>query len=330
MMVKSLWLTVVLAGAGCGFGDNNAVQRTASEVCGDGTVNPGEGCDDGNLLDGDGCSERCSVEVANPVCGNGTREANEACDDGNTSAGDGCSATCTNEIVCGNGTREGSEECDDGNVASGDGCSPTCSTEPATACSLVPQGGCSGATPACDIDATQETSCRAVTTQGVSNSHCASDTACRAGYTCVGEDNAVEDPFCARFCIADSDCTGAGSRCVHALVDAQNTPLNVNVCSNACNPVTQTGCPSGMGCIAATATSGDLTDCIYMGTTPDGGACNTPDDCQEGSSCVTSNGVSVCRSFCLVGDDSTCPGLLECESIGTGIDIGAVEYGICF
>ncbi len=328
-MLKSLWLVTVLAGVGCGFGDNNAVRRTATVACGDGVVDAGEACDDGNLLDGDGCSERCSVEVANPVCGNGTRESNEACDDGNQTAGDGCSPTCTREAVCGNGTREADEECDDGNVASGDGCSPTCDVEAATACSLVPQGGCSGATPACDLDENNETACRAVTSQGVSNSHCSTLTACKAGYTCVGNDNAVEDPFCARFCITDGDCNATGSRCVHPLVDAQNNPLNVTVCSNACNPVTQSGCAADMGCIAQGASTGDFTDCIYMGNTGDGGACNTSDDCREGFDCIAQGATSSCRRYCVVGDDSTCPGLQTCESFTSPINIGSTEFGAC-
>ncbi|MFQ5494391.1 MAG: DNRLRE domain-containing protein, partial [Phycisphaerae bacterium] len=33
-----------------------------SPVCGDGTIDAGEGCDDGNTIDGDGCSSACQVE----------------------------------------------------------------------------------------------------------------------------------------------------------------------------------------------------------------------------------------------------------------------------
>ena len=34
-----------------------------------------------------------------PVCGNTTVEAGEGCDDGNTVAGDGCAADCTLEVT---------------------------------------------------------------------------------------------------------------------------------------------------------------------------------------------------------------------------------------
>ena len=321
------WLC--LAGlAACGFGDNGAASRTAVDVCGDGVVSGSEGCDDGNDADGDGCSERCTVESTNPVCGNGTRESAEACDDGNTAAGDGCSPTCTREAVCGNGTLEGSEACDDGNVASGDGCSPICAVEPATACALVPQSGCSGATPACDVD-DGSTSCRAVTSMGTSNNHCAVDTACKAGYTCIGDEDAANPAWCARFCLADGDCTGTGSRCLTGLVDGNLDPINVTVCTNACNPVAQSGCPTGMGCIARHAAAGDFTDCMYQGTTPDGGSCQTRADCMKGSTCLDIGGVGVCREYCTVGDDSTCPFDQSCVSLANDITIGAVEYGVC-
>ena len=328
-MLKSLCLAAAFAGAGCGFGDNHGVTRTATAVCGDHVVDAGEGCDDGNTDDGDGCSETCAVEVANPTCGNGTRETGEACDDGNATSGDGCSATCAVESVCGNGQRETGEACDDGNLASGDGCSPTCEVESPAACSLVPQSGCSGATPACDVGGIDVTSCRAVTSQGTSNNHCSVATACKSGYTCIGDDDLTHTAWCARFCLADGDCTGTGSRCVTGLVDENSDPLNVTVCSNACNPVTQSGCPTGMGCVARHATAGDYTDCIYQGTTPDGDTCVTRADCMEGSTCVENGGVATCRSYCIVGDDSTCDIGELCRSLSNDITIGAVEYGIC-
>lgn len=297
-------------------------------MCGDGIVDLGEGCDDGNATSGDGCSDTCAAEVPDPVCGNGTREVGEACDDGNQATGDGCSATCDVESVCGNGTREAGEACDDGNLASGDGCSPTCQVETATACSLVPQGGCGGDTPACDLDEDGSTTCRAVTSQGTSNHHCSTDTACKAGYTCIG-DGTPATPWCARFCLADADCLGDGSRCVIGLANEVGDLLNVTVCSNACNPVTQSGCPSGMGCVARSATAGDFTDCRYMGSKLDGQSCTSSAECRPGSDCVTAGGVSTCERYCLVGDDTTCGLGQTCVPFIGNLTIGAVEYGSC-
>lgn len=234
-----------------------------------------------------------------------------------------------NQPVCGNGTKEGAEACDDGNLASGDGCSPICMVETAAACSLVPQSGCSGATPACDVGGIDVTECRAVTSMGTSNNHCSTFTACKAGYTCIGDDDPNNTPWCARFCLADGDCTGTGSRCVTDLVDENDDPLNVTVCSNACNPVTQSGCPSGMGCLAAGAMGGAYTDCRYMGATPDGSTCVSSTDCFEGSTCVTIGAAKTCRAYCVVGDDSTCLGAETCDGFATPLVIGTTEYGIC-
>jgi len=324
------WLSLLALVASCGFGDNGAFSASSRHVCGDSIVDSDEGCDDGNNVSGDGCSDTCAAEVANPVCGNGTREVGEACDDGNGSTGDGCSATCVVESVCGNGTREQGEACDDGNTASGDGCSPTCQVESATACALVPQGGCSGATPACDVYDDGHTACRAVTVQGTANNHCTTDTACKAGYTCLGDGVAANTPWCARFCNVDGDCSpGDGSRCVIGLDDPNGQPLNVKVCSNACDPYEQTGCPTGMGCVGRTATAGDYTDCRYMGTKLDGQTCTSHTECMTGSTCVGSNGVFTCRSFCLVGEPTTCLAGQICVGFAGDMIIGTTEYGTC-
>jgi cysteine-rich repeat protein len=323
-------LVFVLAAlvAGCGFGDNHLTASSTHHACGDGVLDPGEGCDDGNLTSGDGCSDTCAVEAAHPVCGNGTREVGEACDDGNTISGDGCSATCTVESVCGNGVREAGEACDDGNTASGDGCSPTCQVETAAACGLVPQSGCSGATPACDISG-DTTACRAVTASGTSNSHCSADTTCKAGYTCVGTDDPADAPWCMPFCAHDSDCSGTGSRCVIGLLDTAGHALNVDVCSNACDVYGQTGCPTGMGCVGHDATGGDFTDCAYMAGAADGASCTSAHDCAIGSTCVNDSGISTCHPYCVVNNNSTCEPGHVCIPFSSPLVIGTTQYGTC-
>ncbi len=204
---------------------------------------------------------------------------------------------------------------------------PTPDAPPAPACGLVPQSGCSGSTPACDLSATGDTECRAVTAQGTSNSHCATDTACRAGYTCLG-DGSSNLPWCARFCEVDSDCNGAGSRCVVGITTG-NTALDVDVCSNACDPYGQTGCPSDMGCVARNDAAGDYTDCRYMGSLPDGAACTKASDCMTGSDCVGTAGATVCRAYCVVGNSTTCPVGDSCVGFVAPLTISGVEYGAC-
>ena len=197
---------------------------------------------------------------------------------------------------------------------------------PATSCTLVPQSGCSGQTPACDLAADGTTFCRAVTSQGTSNNHCVLDSECRDGYTCTddGDGNAA---WCARFCTQDSGCTGTGSRCVVAL-SAAATALGVSVCSNACDPYAQTGCPTGMGCLPFDAAAGDFTDCAYMGTKLDGQTCATDEECRDGSVCVTSNTVTACRSLCIVGNASSCV-TGSCVGFTQPHTIGATTYGAC-
>lgn len=79
-------------------------------VCGDSTVNVGEGCDDGGFVPNDGCSASCTVEqgytcTGTPLstctftCGNGSVSGSEQCDDGNTTNGDTCSAVCLYEFT---------------------------------------------------------------------------------------------------------------------------------------------------------------------------------------------------------------------------------------
>ncbi len=298
-MLAKHFACLSLVVAACGFGDNHSLETTPTRhMCGDAALDDGEGCDDGNTANGDGCSALCAVETPAPRCGNGVREVGEACDDGNTAAGDGCSAGCQIE------------------------------PPPNPVCALVPQGGCA-AGEACDIEDDGDTTCRAVTTQGNSNSHCTVDTACRAGYTCTGDGEAAHTPWCARFCIVDADCTGTGSRCLFALSSSSGAPLGVNVCSNACDPYGQTGCPSQMGCIARDSAAGDFTDCRYQGTTPDGSSCTTTADCQPGSDCVASGGVKTCESYCVVGNNSTCPQFQTCLAFTPDIQIGTTHYGSC-
>ncbi|HUJ57590.1 MAG TPA: hypothetical protein VLX92_03845 [Kofleriaceae bacterium] len=200
------------------------------------------------------------------------------------------------------------------------------------ACTLVPQSGCSGADPACDLTAADDgtVGCRAVTKQGVSNSHCALDTDCKTGYTCVHDDaNSADAPWCARFCDVDGDCTGIGSRCVDQLVDHNDHGLGIYTCSNSCDVYEQARCPSGMGCLGFTDAGGNYTDCAYMGTTPDGDACTASDQCELGSSCVTVGGASTCAAYCLFGDDTTCDGTELCNEFATPLTINGVEYGFC-
>jgi hypothetical protein len=199
----------------------------------------------------------------------------------------------------------------------------------APACVLVPQAGCSGATPACDLTTGIDPGCRAVTKQGTSNDHCTLATDCKAGFTCIHDTEPSDAPFCSRFCLHDGDCTGTGSRCVDGLDDDNGKPIGVTVCSNACDPFGQTGCPSGMGCIGVDDAGGDFTDCIYMAGKPDGSACTTTNECLAGSVCVDDAGTATCEPYCHVNNAATCTSGTTCTGFASPLVIAGIEYGAC-
>lgn len=356
MKRKFAWLSLALAFAGCQFGDDpRASQRQAR--CGDKIVDVSEGCDDGNTTSGDGCSATCAVETPNPVCGNnkkeqgeecddgnvvngdgcssackaegarcgnGSREGNEACDDGNTTAGDGCSATCESEVRCGDGTKTAGEECDDGNTTSGDGCSSTCTVETAV-CDLVPNDGCA-ANEACDLDDQHEHACRAKGTR-TTEVRCSADTECAAGYTCVDYGGTG---YCTRYCATDGHCTGSGAACEVDLEDQDDADGLASLCTFACDPVADTGCPGALSCHTYEDSARDYTQCVAAGTKQPGTACTADDQCDGGAACVESNGgASVCRDYCQVGNNATCPTGQTCTTFNPELKIGNTIVGAC-
>lgn len=197
-----------------------------------------------------------------------------------------------------------------------------------TACTLLPQAGCSGVKPACDLTEAEDgtAACRAVTLAGTSDSRCAVSTACSAGYSCVGDLGV--DSSCMKFCADDSGCSGLGARCAYNLVNNNGDPLNVKVCSNACDPYLQTGCPSGMGCNAYNATGGDYTDCGVMGTKSVGSTCASSDECSPGALCVD-DGTARCRYYCKLGVSGSCPSSQTCGAFASTLQIGSTSYGFC-
>jgi hypothetical protein len=200
-------------------------------------------------------------------------------------------------------------------------------------CELLPQGGCTGATPACDLTSADDgtVECRAVTAPGTSTDHCATDTACATGYTCTHGSDATDDPWCARFCDHDTDCTGSGSRCVVGLIGSHGQSLGIDVCSASCDLVAQTGCPSSRGCYAfePAGSGSDYTDCENPGTVAIGGTCTIDEDCVAGGVCVGNAATGTCASICVVGDDTTCPGNLTCVGFTVPLTINGTEYGAC-
>lgn len=339
--------TLCLAVAGC-FGDDrtHAADDDPAE-CGDGLIDPGEQCDDGDTAGGDGCDAACDVEtgwsclgepsvcsMTTGSCGDGAIASGEDCDDGDTTGGDGCSAACDVEAgwecagspshcnpLCGNGHLDPGEDCD-----GGADCDATCHL--IAACTLVsPQTGCP-ADSACDLDGVDgSTACRAVTSEGTSNNHCTTATACAAGYTCLGDAANVNSTACHRFCDVDSNCTGAGARCLLQIDDGTGNPVpGVTVCTNHCDPAAQSGCPSGQACYAYEDGTKDYTDCTLPGTRAVGQTCSVVEDCQLGLMCISQGGTDVCRRTCEVGTACTTG---SCTGFTAPIVIDGAEIGVC-
>ena len=108
----------------------------AASICGNGTLDSGEGCDDGNTAVGDACNVTCNIEDGNAcnsaapgLTGNGSC-ASGICD----TAGNSAPGVCEPQRMCGNGVLEAGEGCDDANVLSGDACDAACDIETGNAC----------------------------------------------------------------------------------------------------------------------------------------------------------------------------------------------------
>src|SRR5262245_31281859 len=108
------------------------------DLCGNGTIDPGESCDEGAANSPTGaCTDQCETAA----CGDGKIEAGvEECDPGSQpgstspktddpNCNSDCKLTRCGDGVVQKGGNRPDEQCDDGNNVAGDGCSPTCQFE---------------------------------------------------------------------------------------------------------------------------------------------------------------------------------------------------------
>ncbi|HVR61359.1 MAG TPA: hypothetical protein VMU50_05635 [Polyangia bacterium] len=146
---------------------------------------------------------------------------------------------------------------------------------------------------------------------------------CAPGLVCLGE-MCGKINRCYRLCSSDAQC-GAGISC-SIPVNTQTSVLGFNpkVCDvprQDCDPIAQTGCPSGLTCYLLND-GNTLCDCPSSSASAEGGSCVLYYDCKASLTCVASAGSSAaCRSICATAS-STCAMGTTCKAIGASTKFG--------
>ncbi len=281
---------------------------TGSAGDGGGGDGPGPECEPGTVA----CRDECW-----PICGVDERRN---------------LATCACEPAGGDADTDADSDTDTGSGSDTDDCD-----DGGHECRLVgPQCGCPGGQKCTVIDAATY-GCIADGPQDDGDECDNAVDDCEAGLICVGGDEM--DFLCRRFCEADRDCVGDGSLCVYGLNSGGEVVPDAQMCSVDCNPLTGSGCRSGMNCnIFVTEAGGDvyLTDCDERedpaGT--QGVACDgdVGPYCARGLACVDAGDGAgwVCRDWCEPpGGFGACAGGLDCLGFDPAADVAGTEYGVC-
>jgi MYXO-CTERM domain-containing protein len=294
-----------------------------SSLCGNGTLNAGEGCDDGDTDDGDGCSAICQVEDGSACNASAPGDIGDAsCASGNCDLlGNAAPGVCEALGVCGNGLLEAGEGCDDGNTATGDGCTDVCQVEDGGACNDSAPGELGDAS--CD-------SGNCDTVGNPAPGVCEALGTCGNGILETGEGcddgNTTDADGCSVICFIEDggacNTTAPGivddASCDSGICDTVGNPApgvceGVNTCGNGL-------LEAGEGCDDGNATGAD--GCSATCEVEDGGACNAsaPGDigsasCESGNCDLAGNPApGICEALGACGN-----GLIEA---GEGCDDG--------
>jgi hypothetical protein len=162
---------------------------------------------------------------------------------------------------------------------------------------------------------------------------------CGEGFHCVNNGTTGFSGFCHQWCTEDDDCdaptTGPGGICVLQLSNGAGT-----VCSQNCDPVSDTGCKEYNGalkCDIGQEPQGAMrwfTRCVGVGSVTADGVCAAINECAPGSSCIPIQNEpdNHCLSWCTnPNGGGTCPQGAShvCSPFTTPLIIGSVEYGAC-
>lgn len=249
---------------------------------------------------------------------------------GSGGAGEGASSTTSSTAGSGGGGDGGGATTT--STASTSGTTSTTSTTPPcedSPCKLVsPQCGCEDGD-MCAINGSGDRTCHKPGLLAL-DEVCVGLYACAAGALCVNA--STTKSLCAPYCDEDSQC--GGGLCVLELNDPDDPSQvlpDIKLCSNHCDPVSGSGCPSvpGIGCHIYREPDGQMrpfTLCAGAGTNTQNAACVDNEDCAPGLACFSfDDGSTACLQYCNV-DNPAC-GL--CAELNPPFIYNGVNYGAC-
>jgi hypothetical protein len=162
---------------------------------------------------------------------------------------------------------------------------------------------------------------------------CGASAPCAPGLLCVPLSSSIST--CEKFCSSDADCTSPGGLCQKTLGDGQGGTIpNATLCSENCNPISNSGCSvSGTSCRLARESGGaerTYTDCGPAGTKTQGASCDPSlDECAPGYTCMNvSASQSNCLQYCAPPAGS-CPPTTTCVGLTPAAIVGGTSYGVC-
>jgi hypothetical protein len=200
-----------------------------------------------------------------------------------------------------------------------------------TPCKLVePQCGCA-ADEMCAVINTGAIECHSPVGDVSIGQVCTGLYSCEPGSLCTLKSSSTST--CTRYCDADAQC--GGGLCLIQLNDPQNPGQvlpGVTLCSDDCNPVTNVGCPAGLGlgCQLGQQQDGAMTVFSVCNGAGNGGqyaTCADQEDCAPGFACFDT-GVLECLQYCNP-PNGICSGGATCVSFNPQLFYKGVEYGAC-
>ncbi|MFK7986787.1 MAG: DUF4215 domain-containing protein [Sandaracinaceae bacterium] len=338
----------------------------ATLVCGNNSLEAGEGCDDGGVAPLDGCDANCQIESGNTCNADGSGATGTAsCASGICDVTAGAPGQCEAAGTCGNAVLEAGEGCDDGANADGDGCSATCAIETGTPCNVDPAGAVgegSCASGICDVTGGAPGVCEAALACG--NGVLEAGEGCDDGGTAAGDgcdaSCAIETGTACNAVVTGD--TGDAS-CASGICDVTGGAPGTCEAALACgNAVLE----AGEGCDDGGTADGD--GCSATCAIEDGGVCNddasgaegtascasgicdvtggAPGTCEPAGSCGNAvleagegcdDGANVdgddCDAACRIEDGQSCnataPGLTDAASCASGVCDATGGAAVC-